>query len=119
MIGPGGARSDSKRRLLEHHRFHARVLEMPVRRQRRGQLAPLHNYKGPAIGEAPTLVGPVSVKVHSGVDQFGLERHNLDVCVRMNSSVALGCNGAGARVGESVQPLPKNGLGRYDATACR
>src|SRR6266702_2748423 len=103
-------RSNSEWRLYEHHHFQARLLKMAIRGQRLPQMAPIHDYKRQAIGEAPVLVGPRPIKLQSGVDQFGLEWHHLDACVRMGPPVTLGCNAASARVCEAVQPFPKHSL---------
>ena len=76
---------------------------MAIRGQRLRQMAPLHNYKRQAIGEAPVLVGPRPVKLHGGIDQLGLEWHNFDARVRVGSAVALCSNAASARVGEPLR----------------
>src|ERR1017187_9309259 len=99
-------RSNSEGRLHGHHRFQARLLKMTIRGQRLRQMAPLHNYERQAIGEAPVLVGPCPIKLHSGIDQLGLKWPHLDAWVRMDPPVTLGCNAASARVGEAVQPFP-------------
>ena len=62
---------------------------MPIGGQRLRQLAPLRDDKGQAIDRAPTLIVPRPVKLHGGVDQFGLEWHNIDACVRMSSAVLI------------------------------
>src|ERR1035437_4868086 len=77
-------------------------------------MAPLHNYERQATGEAPVLDVPCPIKLHSGVDQFGLKWHHLDARVRMDPPVTLGCNAASPRVGAAVQPFPKHGLSGHD-----
>jgi hypothetical protein len=108
-------RSNTERRFREHHHSHARLFKMAIRSQRLRQMAPLHHYKRQAVGEAPVLVGPRPIKLHSGVDQDGLERYHHDAGVRVGSAVTLGCNAASARVGKAVQSLPKHRLSRHDA----
>lgn len=55
-----------------------------------GNAAPLHDYEGEAIHEAPVLVRATPVQSNSGAGEIRFEGDHLDQAVSVDSPIALG-----------------------------
>ena len=74
---------------------------------------PFHHHEGQAIRQAPILITAAPVQIYSSTIDLGLERDNLDLAVTVNSAMILGSDSPRRCVGESIEPLPEDGLGSH------
>lgn len=87
---------------------------MVIGRERFGETPLFHDHEGPAIREAPILVGAAPVQLDRSAVEVGIERNDLDSAVSVNSPVTLRGHAARRRVGQRLELFPEDCLGRHD-----